>query len=242
VRISRLYHPGPIVCPEFLELNANTSHHLATVLRANIGDRVILFNGDGREYCGTLQQIQKKLVTINITHQASVQRESPIYIHLGQGLCRGDKMDWVIQKSVELGVNEITPLITDYSNVKLDAERSDKKQQHWQQVMISACEQSGRTILPRLHPIQPLAQWVQNTEASLKWILDPNDPQPLTTHLKPDSIALLIGPEGGLSPSEIEAAQIARFNAVQLGPRVLRTETAPIVALSVVQTLWGDFQ
>ncbi len=241
MRVTRLYHAGPITCPQVLALNADTSHHLATVLRANVGDAVVIFNGDGAEYSGTIEQTHKKQVMVAITHQVLVQRESSIQIHLGQGLCRGEKMDWVIQKSVELGVTEITPLITDHSNVKLDAERSDKKHQHWQQVMISACEQSGRTVVPKLHPVKPLAQWILETNAELKWLLNPNDNQSLKNQTKPNSIALLIGPEGGLSNVEIAAAQNAGFNSIQLGPRVLRTETAPIVALSVVQTLWGDF-
>ncbi|TVP93679.1 MAG: 16S rRNA (uracil(1498)-N(3))-methyltransferase, partial [Pseudomonadaceae bacterium] len=167
--------------------------------------------------------------------------ESPLQVHLGQAMSRGERMDWAIQKAVELGVNAITPLFTERCEVKLQGERADKRQAHWQQVAISACEQCGRSQVPVVHPPQALADWLAQLDCELKLVLHHRTEQPLASLQKPASLGLLIGPEGGLSSEEIQRTEASGFQAVRLGPRVLRTETAPIVALSLAQQLWGDF-
>ncbi|MNI53319.1 Ribosomal RNA small subunit methyltransferase E [compost metagenome] len=149
-------------------------------------------------------------------------------------------MDWAIQKATELGANEITPIVSERCEVRLKDERADKRLAHWRQVAISACEQCGRSTLPIIHPPVTLADWIKGSDADLKLVLHPVA-EPLTSHEKPARLAFLIGPEGGLSDAEVEQAKGAGFQAARLGPRVLRTETAPVVALSVAQQLWGDF-
>ncbi len=149
-------------------------------------------------------------------------------------------MDWAIQKATELGVNAITPIVSERCEVRLKDERADKRLAHWRQVAISACEQCGRSSLPTIHAPVTLAEWLKATDADLKLVLHPVA-EPLVSHAKPARLAFLIGPEGGLSELEVEQANAAGFQAARLGPRVLRTETAPVVALSVAQQLWGDF-
>jgi 16S rRNA (uracil1498-N3)-methyltransferase len=165
--------------------------------------------------------------------------ESPLHVHIGQGLSRGERMDWAIQKATELGVAEITPIVSSRCEVRLKDERTDKRMSHWRQVAISACEQCGRSVLPLIHPPLVLEDWLKQSSAELKLVLHPVA-EPLTSHRKPQSLAFLIGPEGGLSDNEVALAQSAGFQPARLGPRVLRTETAPIVALAVAQHLWGD--
>ncbi|MOA28269.1 Ribosomal RNA small subunit methyltransferase E [compost metagenome] len=179
-------------------------------------------------------------MTVQIDEQFAGQVESPLHIHLGQGLSRGERMDWAIQKATELGVNEITPIFSDRCEVRLKDERADKRLLHWRQVAISACEQCGRSRVPVIHPPVLLADWIKQTEAELKLVLHPVA-EPLVSHAKPATLAFLIGPEGGLTDAEVEQAKGNGFHAARLGPRVLRTETAPVVALAVAQQLWGDF-
>jgi 16S rRNA (uracil1498-N3)-methyltransferase len=185
-------------------------------------------------------EVGKKRVVVQIDESFAGQVESPLHIHLGQGLSRGERMDWAIQKATELGVTEITPIFSDRCEVRLKDERADKRLMHWRQVAISACEQCGRSRVPVIHPPLLLADWLKQTEAELKLVLHPVA-EPLVSHAKPATLAFLIGPEGGLSDAEVEQAQSAGFHAARLGPRVLRTETAPVVALAVAQQLWGDF-
>jgi len=179
-------------------------------------------------------------VRVQLNEQFAGQIESPLRIHLGQGLSRGERMDWAIQKATELGVSEITPIVSERCEVRLKDERAEKRQAHWQQIAISACEQCGRSVVPVIHAPMALADWIKKTEADLKLVLHPVA-EPLTSHDKPGTLAFLIGPEGGLNDAEVDQAQDAGFHAARLGPRVLRTETAPVVALSVAQQLWGDF-
>jgi 16S rRNA (uracil1498-N3)-methyltransferase len=201
---------------------------------------VQLFDGSGHEFRGSLLEVGKKRVTVQIDEQFAGQVESPLHIHLGQGLSRGERMDWAIQKATELGVNEITPIFSDRCEVRLKDERADKRLLHWRQVAISACEQCGRSRVPVIHPPMLLADWIKQTEAELKLVLHPVA-EPLVSHAKPATLAFLIGPEGGLTDAEVEQAKGNGFHAARLGPRVLRTETAPVVALAVAQQLWGDF-
>ena len=216
------------------------AHYLSRVLRLNVGAKVQLFDGSGKEYRGELSSVTKKTVQVNVQECLDGLPESSLHIHLGQGLSRGERMDWAIQKATELGVAEITPLFTERCEVRLNDERAQKRLEHWQHIAISACEQCGRSKVPVIHPPQSLKDWQTRVEADLKLLLHPVA-QPLTEHATPSTLAFLIGPEGGLTEDEVTQASQFGFQPARLGPRVLRTETAPVVALSVAQQLWGDF-
>jgi 16S rRNA (uracil1498-N3)-methyltransferase len=216
------------------------AHYIGRVLRHAVGDPVQLFDGSGLEYRGQLIEVGKKSVRVELTEQLTGQPDSTLRVHLGQGLSRGERMDWAIQKATELGVAEITPIVSERCEVRLKDDRADKRMAHWQQVAISACEQCGRSSVPVIHPPLLLVDWLAQVEADLKLVLHPVA-EPLVSHAKPTSLAFLIGPEGGLNDAEVSQAVAAQFQPARLGPRVLRTETAAVVALSVAQQLWGDF-
>lgn len=239
MRLSRFFIDAPLSLGQH-ELPEAQAHYIGRVLRHAAGDAVQLFDGSGQEYRGELIEVGKKAVRVELREQLAGQAESPLRIHLGQGLSRGERMDWAIQKATELGVGEITPIVSERCEVRLKDERADKRLAHWRQVAISACEQCGRSVLPLIHPPTSLAEWQANVQAELKLVLHPVA-APLESHARPQSLAFLIGPEGGLSEAEVEQARAAGFHAARLGPRVLRTETAPVVALAVAQQLWGDF-
>lgn len=238
MRLSRFFIDAPLSIGQH-ELPEAQAHYIGRVLRHAAGDAVQLFDGSGHEYLGELIEVGKKAVRVELREQLAGQVESPLRVHLGQGLSRGERMDWAIQKATELGVAEITPIVSERCEVRLKDERADKRLAHWRQVMISACEQCGRSVLPVLHAPQPLSEWQATVQAELKLVLHPVA-EPWATHAPPRSLAFLIGPEGGLSDNEVEQAKLAGFHAARLGPRVLRTETAPVVALAVAQQLWGD--
>ena len=239
MRLSRFFIDAPLSLGQH-ELPEAQAHYIGRVLRHAAGDAVQLFDGSGQEYLGALIEVGKKAVRVELREQLAGQAESPLRIHLGQGLSRGERMDWAIQKATELGVSEITPIVSERCEVRLKDERADKRLAHWRQVAISACEQCGRSVLPVIHAPIILAEWQGHVQAELKLVLHPVA-APLESHARPHSLAFLIGPEGGLSEAEVEQAKAAGFHAARLGPRVLRTETAPVVALAVAQQLWGDF-
>ena len=239
MRLSRFFIDAPLSLGRH-ELPEAQAHYLGRVLRLAAGDMVQLFDGSGREFVGELVEVGKKTASVALREELAGLPESPLRIHLGQGLSRGERMDWAIQKATELGVAAITPLVSERCEVRLKDERADKRLAHWRQVMISACEQCGRSVLPALHAPQSLTDWQQQVQADLKLVLHPQA-EPLIGHARPASLAFLIGPEGGLSEAEVAQAKAQGFQAARLGPRVLRTETAPVVALSVAQQLWGDF-
>lgn len=232
--VSQPLQPGPVELPEA------SAHYISRVLRMKAGDALQLFDGSGLEYPAVLVEVDKKSVIAELEAGTAGQPESRLHTHLGQVLSRGERMDWVIQKATELGVSEITPLFSERCEVRLNEERMLKRLEHWQQVAISACEQCGRSRIPRIHPPVPLDRWQQQVEADLKLVLHP-EAAALASHPPPASLALLIGPEGGLSEAEVGAARETGFHPACFGPRVLRTETAPVVALSLAQYLWGDF-
>ena len=239
MRLSRFFIDAPLSLGQH-ELPEAQAHYIGRVLRHAAGDAVQLFDGSGQEYLGALIEVGKKAVRVELREQLAGQAESPLRIHLGQGLSRGERMDWAIQKATELGVCEITPIVSERCEVRLKDERADKRLAHWRQVAISACEQCGRSVLPVIHAPITLAEWQGHVQAELKLVLHPVA-APLESHARPHNLAFLIGPEGGLSEAEVEQAKAAGFHAARLGPRVLRTETAPVVALAVAQQLWGDF-
>ena len=239
MRLSRFYIAAPLSLGQHA-LPEEQAHYIGRVLRHGVGDAVQLFDGSGQEYLGQLIEVGKKSVRVELTEQLPGQPDSPLRVHLGQGLSRGERMDWAIQKATELGANEISLIVSERCEVRLKDERADKRLAHWQQVAISACEQCGRSTVPLIHPPLLLADWLEQVEAELKLVLHPVA-EPLVSHAKPASLAFLIGPEGGLNDNEVSQAVATNFQAARLGPRVLRTETAAAVALSVAQQLWGDF-
>ncbi len=238
MRLSRFFINTPLSLGSH-ELPEALAHYIARVLRHVVGDAVQLFDGSGPEYLGQLIEVGKKTVRVELTEQLPGQPDSPLQVHLGQGLSRGERMDWAIQKATELGVTQITPIVSARCEVRLKEERADKLLTRWQQVASSACEQSGRSTLPIIHPPMLLADWLLQVQADLKLVLHPVA-EPMQSHAKPASLAFLIGPEGGLSDAEVAQAVSHSFHAARLGPRVLRTETAPVVALTMAQHLWGD--
>lgn len=239
MRISRLFIDTPLSLGT-CELPDASAHYLSRVLRLPVGAGVQLFDGSGQEFCGELVEVSKKHVKVRLHEQRPGLPESKLKIHLGQGLSRGERMDWAIQKATELGAAEITPIVSERCEVRLNDERADKRLAHWRQIAISACEQCGRSVVPTIHPPMPLQDWL-GLDAELKLVLHPVA-EPLSSHCPPATLAFLIGPEGGLNDAEVELARNAGFQPARLGPRVLRTETAPVVALSIAQQLWGDFQ
>jgi 16S rRNA (uracil1498-N3)-methyltransferase len=242
MRIPRIHTPQSLRADTRIELEQGQAHYVARVLRMRAGDALMLFNGTGGQYPATLETVAKNAVVVSTGKFEPVERESPLVLHLGIAVSRGERMDWVVQKATELGVQAITPLLSERTEVRLKGEREEKKLRHWQQVATSACEQCGRNRLPVVNTLQPLQDWCQQAEADLRLVLDPaagnSDPGAAT----PASIALLVGPEGGFSAAEIAAARAAGFQSLQLGPRVLRTETAPLAAISLLQARWGDMR
>jgi 16S rRNA (uracil1498-N3)-methyltransferase len=241
MHIPRIYYPAELPLNTPLLLSKEAHHHLVEVLRLHIGDTVSVFNDTGKEYIGSLMEVNKRDLKVILKKLVKSNKESPLVLHLIQGISRGEKMDFTLQKAVELGVAEITPVFTEYCNVKLTAERLEKRCQHWQKIVIHACEQSGRQKIPVVKQPLQLKDELQYCKAGLRLVLDPQATQQLhDLPNKPQTVAILVGPEGGLSSVEIEAAQQNGFQLLRLGPRILRTETAALVALSCLQARWGD--
>lgn len=241
MRTIRIYQAGPYSLGESLDLSPTASQHVGVVLRMQPGDELTLFCGNNREYSARIACVNKKKVTVLITDVYEINRESSRPIHLAQAISKGDRMEWAIQKAVELGVTSITPLFTEHCVVKLDETRLAKKQAQWQAIAVAACEQSGRTMVPMIHPASSYATYLQNCNASMKLVLHPRAAISWREYtFTAGDIALLIGPEGGLSDAEISQAQSHGFQTLCLGPRILRTETAAIAALSVLQAVAGD--
>lgn len=240
MRIPRFYEPQPLTEDSEVNLSDSVVQHVSRALRMRPGDALILFNGDGCEYQAELTEVAKRNACARITGVTTPARVSPLNVTVGQAVSRGERMDYAVQKATELGMNQLVPLFTERCEVRLNNERQDKRRQHWQQVAISACEQSLRCDLPEISEPQSLNDWLSTVEADLKLVLHHHTEQPLGDFDKPASVALLIGPEGGLSEAEVELALSKGFKPVAFGPRVFRTETAPIAALSVLQYLWGD--
>lgn len=227
-----------------LQLSENAAAHATRALRLEVGDSAIIFNGDGFDYECTLTTIKKNNVVVTVNSTIQVHNESPLSITLLQAISSGDRMDFTIQKAVELGVKSIQPISSQRSVVKLSAERAEKRTEHWQNVAISACEQSGRAFIPKISPPISLENWLsrhpENDATRIQ--LNPIGAKRLSEIAKPASeIQLLIGAEGGLSKEEIELATSQGFQSIVLGPRILRTETAALTAISAMQLLWGDF-
>lgn len=241
MRIPRIYHPTPLQPSGIIALNDDAAGHIGRVLRMQAGQEVLLFDGSGAEFPAEITEVSKKNVLVNVLKRVESSCESPLNLHLGQVISRGDKMEFTIQKSVELGVNTITPLISERCGVKLDAKRFEKKLEQWQKIAISACEQCGRNIVPLIRPIMQLEEWCAEPSDALKLNLHPRAKYSINTLPQPiNKVRLLIGPEGGLSESEISMTEQYHFEETLLGPRVLRTETAALTAITALQVRFGD--
>lgn len=241
MRIPRLYLNAPLHAGATLPLDESQSHYLSKVLRMEAGRELQVFNGDGQEFRATITRIEKRVVEIAVSCGEIANRESPLDTHLAIGISRGERMDWVLQKATELGATRITPLFTERTEVRLQGERLEKKIQHWRQITLSACEQCQRNVPPQLMPAQDYSSFLQTAESDLKLVLHHRSDKSLRQLSAPNSVTLLVGPEGGLSEREIEfSIQQSGYTPLTLGPRVLRTETAPVAALVAVQMLWGD--
>jgi 16S rRNA (uracil1498-N3)-methyltransferase len=218
------------------------AHHAIRVLRLKRGDEVRLFNGEGGEFEASIHRVDKDSVTVDIGRHHEIERESKLKVCLAQAITTGDKMDYTLQKAVELGVARIQPLQTNRAVVRLNQERAEKRLQHWQNVVISACEQCGRNSVPKVNAIMPFEEWVAGVDAvALRIMLSPFAELTLRDCPVPSSeVNLVVGPEGGLNQEEVAYALAKGFTSVRMGPRVLRTETAPLAALAAMQVLWGD--
>lgn len=245
MRQIRFYVPLPFEANQHYTMPGEVARHMSRVLRLAVDDEVILFNGDGYEYTVKITSASKKQVCVRVNCQSAISRESPLDVHLIQALSKGDKMETTIQKVVELGINRISPVTTNRSNVSLAGERLEKKMQHWQNIIHSACEQTGRNVIPQLSDLTSLNSVLdkeQNTPERLKIVFSPDAVEGLSqSSQSPKNITYLIGPEGGLSESETEYAMHCGFVKLKAGPRILRTETAGPAFLSMMQIMWGDF-
>ena len=237
----RLYQPSILETEQTISLDKKPSHHLIRVLRARAGSEVVLFNGDGHDYLANVLDESSKKCTLYIKHKIKINNESPLSITLLQGISRGDRMDTSIQKSIELGVHAIIPILCQRTSGSLKGDRAEKKFNHWQQIIISACEQSGRSTIPEIKQIVDLKTATQSINSKNKIILAPNAGKTINKMSAPkNEIYILIGPEGGFAEEEIECAVKSGFTAVSLGPRILRTETAGPACIAIAQSLWGD--
>ena len=239
MREIRLYSDQSLKAGDHVQLEAAVAHHLVKVLRARVGDSITLFNGTGQDWRCAIIELQKRGVTVSVGEASNPNTESPLTTQLGLCLSKGDRFDWAIQKATEAGVTGITPLFSDRVDVKLPAERIPKRVAHWQQIIRSACEQCGRAVVPRVFDPTPLSDWAQRQDTQAKLFLHHRETGTLPA-ARPTSVALLVGPEGGLSDIDRSHATDAGFIGLKLGPRVLRTETAPLVALSILGARWGD--
>jgi 16S rRNA (uracil1498-N3)-methyltransferase len=247
MRIPRIFIDSELNENTILALPDSAFQHLCKVLRLKSDHPLRVFNGQafngkGGQFNAILCDVEKRSANIRVTDFEELDNESPIQVTIGQTLSRGERMDYAIQKSVEAGVFAIQPLFSERCEVKLQESRAEKRQQHWQQVAISAAEQCGRGMVPIVYAPMELHEWVEKCNEMLKLTLHHHSAKPISQYEKPSNnrVALLIGPEGGLSEKEVQLSEKAGFNAITLGPRVLRTETAPVVAISVINTLWGD--
>ncbi|MDT0593462.1 16S rRNA (uracil(1498)-N(3))-methyltransferase [Glaciecola petra] len=241
MRISRFYIDSSLSVDTEVTLPIELVHYINNVLRLKENTPIVLFNGDGNEYPADLTVIGKRRAEAIVTSQIGISTESPLYLHLAQGISKGERMEIALQKAVEIGVSEITPVITELCNVKLTESRWEKKHQSWRKLVISACEQCHRNVIPKINKPLPLHTWFGLATDLQKLILVPGASTYLSGLTKPQNgFKLLVGPEGGFTKQEVYTAQELGFKAVNLGPRVLRTETAAAASLAILQAQHGD--
>lgn len=236
----RIFSPEALAGATRIVLDPTGSRHLREALRVRVGDPVVVFDGQGGEYAATVETVERQQVSLRIGSKAEPERESPLTVTLAQGISRGERMDYTIQKAVELGVSAIVPLATERSTVRLDEARAQKRQEHWAGIIRHAAEQSGRTRIPSLAAVCSVTAEAARQRAPLRLMLDPGADMSLMRLPPAPGIALAIGPEGGFSAGERDILLAAGYQRVRLGPRVLRTETAALVALALLQARHGD--
>jgi 16S rRNA (uracil1498-N3)-methyltransferase len=242
VRLTRVYVDAPLAAGTRVTLEGGAARHVTRVLRLRVGEALTLFNGCGGEYAASIEQSQGGRVAVAIGEQRAIERESPLALTLAQGVSRGERMDLVVQKATELGVSGLVPVLSERSVVRLTAQQAERRLNHWRAIAVAACEQSGRTRLPAIAAPVPLNDFLRSgTDGVTRLLLSPGAGATLADVPRPvTAVTVLIGPEGGLAPPEQEAAIAAGFKPVRLGPRVLRTETAAIAALTLLQREFGD--
>ena len=243
MRIPRIFTDQPLHPDREVRLPEQAGEHVARVLRLERGHPLILFNGDGREYDASLATLAKRAVTATVTGVRDADRETPLQLTLAQGIARGEKMDWILQKATELGVTRIVPIVTERTEIKLDEERAERRLAHWSSVIAGACEQSGRNRLPEIELPQRLDRWLGalGDTPALRLALLPNGDSTLRQLPQMDNGAILVvGPEGGLSDTDTSMLTQSGFVGLRLGPRILRTETAGLAVLAALQALFGD--
>ena len=240
MRNYRVYSDTVLAVGAQAELDKGATKHLVAVLRVGLGDTITVFNGDGFNYLCSVIEITKSALSVSVTSKSDPGNESNLSTTLGLAVSKGDRFEWAIKKATELGVTSIAPLLTQRVDVRLPPDRWAKKRSHWQQVVIAACEQSGRAFVPTVCDAQPVASWLSTLDADTRFVLDPRALGAAKPAKEPDNIALLIGPEGGLTDEEVALAKANDFIGLSIGPRIMRTETAPIAALSIIGAKWGD--
>jgi 16S rRNA (uracil1498-N3)-methyltransferase len=242
MRLRRVPVEADLQSGRSLSIEGSAGNHVARVLRLRVGEALTLFNGRGGEYAATIEEIRRDTVLVSVLEQRELERESPFQITLAQGISRGERMDWVVQKATELGVARIAPLFTEHSVVQLDERQAAKKVQHWRSIAIGACEQSGRNRVPEIATPVGLFELLEgHTAGGTALLLSPGAALRIADIAQAGTGAtVLIGPEGGLAAAEQEAARKSGFTAVRMGPRVLRTETAAVCALTLLQQKFGD--
>ncbi len=249
VRLTRVYVELGLRPGEVIELPAEASAHLAKVLRVRSGDEVILFNGDGREFIGSVESVRGSRVRAAVGEGGQIDRESPLEVTLVQCVPRGDRMDFIVQKATELGVRRIVPVLSQRSVVRLDAAQAESKRAHWRAVAVNACEQCGRNRLPTVEVPRPLINYLGCSAGARappastpRLLLDPDQGSSGPAQIDGAAVEIAIGPEGGFTDQEFEAFRVSGFGIVKLGPRILRTETAAIAAIAWLQSRFGDLK
>ena len=245
MRVPRLHVECPLASGRRIALPEVASHHVRKVLRLDSGAAVTVFDGRGGEYDATVARASRRAVEVDVGAHRPVDRESALGVEIGQGICKGDRMDLVVQKATELGVRAIRPVVCERTVVRLDAERAERRNARWHAVAVHAAEQSGRTRVPAVLEVEDLDTWLSRPAAGPGIFLSPRAEASLAALAPPgpdETVRLLVGPEGGLAPREVERARAAGFVGLRLGPRVLRAETAALVALGVMQAQWGDLR
>jgi len=241
VRIHRVYTPAALDPGKRVTLEGKQAHYLGRVLRVATGQSVVLFNGDGRDYVCEIQQARKNALELEVSSRLPAKAESPLNITVIQAISRGERMDQTLQKCTELGASAFLPVWSERVEVRLKGEKLERRQQHWQSVVISACEQSGRALVPEVLPAMALSEYLSNPVEAKRLVLAPGVDQALSRLESMEEVNLLVGPEGGFSERELSLLEAAGVLPVSLGPRVLRTETAAPAAVAVLQAVFGDF-
>ncbi len=241
MRLNRVHVDAELQTGRQVSVEGSAGNHIARVLRLRVGDPLTLFNGRGGEYAGSIEAIRRDTVLVEVREYRNIERESALHLTLAQGISRGERMDWVVQKATELGVSRIAPVFTERSVVQLDDKQALRKIQHWKSIAVAACEQCGRNRIPEVDlPVSVFELLERRTREDAALLLSPAAAQGIAEATAGSAITVLIGPEGGLSDIEQETAVRAGFTPVRLGPRILRTETAAVCALTLLQQKLGD--